>query len=76
MNNFCLWQLSLTNKNHQQNTDLNTIRLPIPTGTTCQTRAVNQHDSAELILRVAKLATVVPDFSDIRIGQLKNSHST
>lgn len=61
-NNFCLWQLSLTNKNHQQNTDLNTIRPPIPTGTTSQTRAINQYASAEQILKVAELVTVVPDF--------------
>lgn len=61
-NNFCLWQLSLTNKNHQQNTYLSTIRPPIPTGTTSQTRAINQYASAELILKVAELVTVVPDF--------------
>lgn len=68
--NFCLWQLSLTNINHQQQTKLehklSTCSNTIPAS---QPRAANYCAFAKLglIVKAVKLIIVVPDFSDGRI---------
>lgn len=74
--NFCLWQLSLTNINHHQQTKfehkLSTCSNTIPAS---QSRAANYCAFAKLglIVKAVKLITVVPDFSDGRIQDLQYS---